>query len=395
MKIFIFAIIATILAFVQNSIMFSFGFKESAIFSFPLPFVGYFAAEIILFWTGAFVIRRFIKSRKEIPFVVWSLIVLGIAELMLPASLFSTYVKYAQRKSVLNNIELTGKSVEILAAEHKIGSRFALKYSLQFPKTGHYLTFPAYIESNDRSRIFGNYFVKIHPEYYDENFIFEPGKSYEFTVVFDLGLKQFDAANQNVCVQIYDEKGYFMAGRTLKVDVGDVLKNALASNPAPTAREPAVPADNFFDVAEKSIRLADLNIASPNIKTETPLEFAFAITNIGDKDIKLPGERFDSLAHIIYAWEALDESAKKTHAISGIVLFNKNLIVAGGPLILPKKDSLSPGDKILVQDKIKFGQTFQALGPGEYKLHVLLYNNYSTDRNIPVQDLTATFLIVP
>ena len=391
----IFAIIATVLAFVQNSIMFAFGFKEGAIFAFPLSFIGIFIAEIILIWAGAFFIRRFIKTKREALFIVYSLIILGIAELTLPVSYGSIYFKHVQRKSVLNRIELTGKSVEILASEHEIGSRFALKYSLQFPKAGHYLTFPAYIELNDKSQVFGHYFRKLHTEYYDERFMFEPSKSYDFMVVFDSGFKRFDMAQENANIQICDEKSYFMTCRTIKIEVGALLKDTVASNPAPAAHEPVVSVDNFWDIAEKSIRLADLKIASKQTKTESPLEFSFAITNRGNKNIKIPDERFSSLIQINYAWEAIDEAAKKTQVTPGIYRFGNSVSAGGTQFTFHKKDVISPGEKVLIQDKIDFVRAFRPLAPGEYKLHILLFNNYSTDSNIPVQELTASFLIVP
>ena len=36
-------------------------------------------------------------------------------------------------------------------------------------------------------RLFGDYLMKVHPEYYDENPVFEAGTFYSFTVVFDTG----------------------------------------------------------------------------------------------------------------------------------------------------------------------------------------------------------------
>jgi hypothetical protein len=46
-SLFIIVLTATVLAFIQNMVMFSFGLKELAIFSFPLSFTGIFLAEII------------------------------------------------------------------------------------------------------------------------------------------------------------------------------------------------------------------------------------------------------------------------------------------------------------------------------------------------------------
>ena len=268
----IIAIIVSILAFIQNAIMFFFGLKESAIFAFPLSFIGIFLAELFLIWSGFLVIRRFVQAWKGALFIAWSLVILCIAESVLPASLFSNYFKHEQRQRVLNMIQVTGKSVEVLASQNEVGSRFALKYSLQFPKTGHYLTFPADIESSTKSLVFAHYFLKIHPEYYEESFTFEPGRSYEFLVIFDSGSKIFDIGDK-ANIDICDGKDYFMACRVIKIDVGELLNKALASNPTPAGHDPAVPADNFWDVAEKSIRLADLKIISKQTKPRSPLSF--------------------------------------------------------------------------------------------------------------------------
>jgi len=125
------------------------------------------------------------------------------------------------------------------------------------------------------------------------------------------------------------------------------------------------------------------------------LEFSFAITNRGNKNIKIPDERFSSLIQINYAWEAIDEAAKKTQVTPGIYRFGNSVSAGGTQFTFHKKDVISPGEKVLIQDKIDFVRAFRPLAPGEYKLHILLFNNYSTDSNIPVQELTASFLIVP
>ena len=387
-------IVASILAFIQNSLMFSFGLKEQAIFGFPLPFIGIFLAELFLIWSGFFVIRRFVKAQRYAFLIAWSLIILCLAESVLPVSYFSNYFKHSQREGVLNMIQVTGKSVEVLASQNEVGSRFALTYRLQFPKTGHYLTFPSYIESTNKPRIYGNYFRKIHAEYYEESFTFEPGNSYEFTVVFDSGSKKFDSRDR-VNIDICDGKDYFMACRVIRIDIGDLLNKMLALNPTPETRDPYVPVDNFWDVAEKSIHLADLKIISTPTKPESPLEFAFAITNTGDKHIRIPDQHFQSLISINYAWEAVDEDAKKTQVGPHLLHFG-NYINAGGYIGILKKSALAPGEKVVIQDRIDFVRTWHiSLSPGKYKLHLRLFNNYSTDINNPIQDLIATFSVVP
>ncbi len=120
-------IIASILAFIQNSIMFSFGLKEQAIFAFPLSFIGIFLAELFLIWSGFLIIRRIVVAGKAALFIAWSLAILCIAESVLPASLFSSYFEHLQRKSILNMIHVTGKSIEVLSSQNEVGSRFATK----------------------------------------------------------------------------------------------------------------------------------------------------------------------------------------------------------------------------------------------------------------------------
>jgi hypothetical protein len=352
MILIILAIVATALILIQNLPMLALGFKELAILAFPLSFVGIFVAEIVLTWVGVIAVRRFFTVKRDLLFIAWMLFILGMAELLLPVSYFSNYVRHAQRRSVLNKIEVVGRSVEVLASDHEIGSRFGLAYSLKFPKSGHYLTFPAYIGSNNKPRVSGGYFRKVHPEYYEEEFAFEPDKPYEFIVVFDSGSEKFDFPKEKANIQICDGKDYFMTCRTIEIEVGDLLRAFLVSNPSPTAHEPSVPADNFWDIAEKSIRSVDLKISPTQIKTGQSVEFSFAITNIGEKDIAIPDEQFGSLIHINYGWEAISDEAKKTKVIPGIIHFGNSVAAGGAQFTNVRKSNLSPGEKVLVQDKV-------------------------------------------
>jgi hypothetical protein len=197
---FVIAIIATILAFVQNTVMFSLGMKEMAIFAFPLSFVGILLAEVVLIWAAYFFIRRFLRRCRALVLAGWAIVVLGAAEPLLPASYFTTLVQHAKRKRVLDQIEQTGASLEPLASDLS-SIRFALTYELKFPKTGHYLTFPAYL-GPEGNRIFGNYFTKLHPEYNDESYVFDAGKPYSFTVVFDTEGKRFDFSKEKANIDI-------------------------------------------------------------------------------------------------------------------------------------------------------------------------------------------------
>lgn len=379
--------------------MFAFGFKEMAILAFPVAFVGVFFVEIILIWLGRFfVMRRFLNvgiKKKAFLFLAWMVVVLGVAEFLLPISGFSAQIKNFQKKAVLNKIQLVEKSVEILASNHETGSRFALKYTLQFPRSDTYLTFPAYLEVNGDSetRVFGNYFLKANPEYYREDFIFEPEKLYEFIVVFDAGQTDFSKAKANI--DICDEKSYFMKCRIISIGLDDLLKDAIYNAPADFPVEPTGPVDEVLNKAEKtanSIRLADLKISSTEIKSGVPLEFSFAITNIGEKDIVIPGGNLGQYIGIFYRWQPISEGAKKTKTLSNIDFGPDFLVPVGFIYSFPEKNQLSPGEKALVEDKISPHFPFM---PGKYKLHILLLNNYSLDRSMPVQKLIEDFVVIP
>src|SRR5712691_4078673 len=98
---FIVAIISTAIVLVQNLIMFGFGLKEAAIFAFPLSFVGIPLAEIVSIWAGYFCIPLFVRSGKSLALAGWVIMVLGMAELVLPASYFATAVRQLGRGHVL------------------------------------------------------------------------------------------------------------------------------------------------------------------------------------------------------------------------------------------------------------------------------------------------------
>src|SRR5258708_40185081 len=111
------ALIATVLVFVQNMLMFAFGLKESAIFSFPLSFAGIFLTEVASLWAGYFCIRRFLHHKRILVLTGWALMVLVAAELVLPVSYFSTWVQHARQETALNRIDLVGASIEPLASD--------------------------------------------------------------------------------------------------------------------------------------------------------------------------------------------------------------------------------------------------------------------------------------
>src|SRR5258708_1196755 len=101
---FIITIISTAIVMVQNVIMFRFGLKEAAILAFPLSFVGIPLAEIISVWAGYFCIPSSSAPVEASPWPDGVIMVLGMAELVLPASYFATAVRQLGRGHVLRGI---------------------------------------------------------------------------------------------------------------------------------------------------------------------------------------------------------------------------------------------------------------------------------------------------
>jgi len=146
-------------------------------------------------------------------------------------------------------------------------------------------------------------------------------------VVFDSEGKRFDSSKEKANIDICDGKEYFMACRVIGVGLEGVPAD-LTSHPSPGRREPAVPADNVRDLTEKSIRLDGLKLRSDRTKAGVPVEFSYVITNVGDKDVAIPGNDFANVIGINYGWEAISESAKMTKVTPGIVRFG-NVVAAG------------------------------------------------------------------
>jgi hypothetical protein len=211
-------LLATVLAFIQNMIMFVFGMKEGAIFSSPLSFTWICLTEIGAIWLGYFYVNKFLRRGRIFVLAGWVVIVLGGAELVLPVSYFTSRVQHAMRENVLNQIELVGTSIESLKSDP---SGFSLTYTLRFPQTAPYLTFPAYLGPQN-NRLFGEYDTKLHPEYYHEDHVFEVGKPYSFTVAFDVDGRQFDFSKEKVNIDICDGKDYFMACRIIAIGINNL-----------------------------------------------------------------------------------------------------------------------------------------------------------------------------
>ena len=381
------AILATLLALIQNSIMFAGGMKESAIHSSPLFFTGIVLLEIALIWVAFFCVRKFVRQKRELALAGCALLILGVAEFTLPASLFTMLIQHAERKYVLNRIRHVGTSIEPLSSDDG-GTRFALTYTLMFPKTRPYLTYPATVGPED-NQVFGYYFHKLHPEYNDEKYVYEADKSYSFTVVFDTEGKAFDFSKEKANIDICDGNDYFMACRILRVGLEGVP--AALANPAPAGKlEPEVPADNIPDLTEKSIRLAGLVVSETN-KSGEPISLSYEITNTGKREIAIPGDQFGNVSSVNYGWEAVSESASKTKAIPGAWHYG-NAISAGALSFSIRKSTLAPGESVAIHD---VARPFQPLAPGEYRLHVFVFSRYATYPGKPEQDLIQALSVEP
>jgi hypothetical protein len=382
------AILATLLALIQNLIMFAGGVKESAIYSSPLFFTGIFFLEIALIWVAFLSVRKFVRQKRELALAGCAILILGVAELALPASFFTILIQHAERKYALNRIRHVGTSIEPLSSDDG-GTRFALTYTLMFPNTSPYLTYPATVGPED-NRVFGYYFHKMHPEYDDEKYVYEAGKPYSFTVVFDTEGKTFDFSKEKANIDVCDSNDYFMACRMLRVGLEGVP--AALANPAPADKlEPEVPADNIPDLTEKSIRLAGLVVSETN-KSGEPISLSYAITNTGKREIAIPGDQCGNIISVNYGWEAISESAKQTKAIPGAQHYG-NAISAGGALSFPiRKSSLAAGESTAIHD---VARPFQPLAPGEYRLHVFVFSRYAIYPGKPEQDLVQPFRVEP
>jgi hypothetical protein len=81
------AIVATIRALIQNSLMFAFGMKEMAIASSPVSFVGILFLEIASIGATYFFIGRFLRRNRELVLAGCTILIMGVTEFALqPAS---------------------------------------------------------------------------------------------------------------------------------------------------------------------------------------------------------------------------------------------------------------------------------------------------------------------
>ena len=382
------AIVATILAFIQNLVMFLFGMKEMAIAAFPLGFTWIFLLEIAAIWVAFFFVRRIARRNRELVMAGCAILILGAAEAALPASFFTKLIQHVGKEVVLQNIRQAGTSIEPLSSDEG-GIRFALTYTLKFPRTGHYLTYPAFL-GPEENNIPGNYFTKVHPEYHDEQYVFDAGKPYSFTVVFDTRGKPIDLSKAKANICICDGKDYFMVCRNIQIGL-DGLPAALTT-PAPPGRlEPAVPADNIRDMTEKSIRLSGLVVPKTN-KSGEPIAISYEITNTGEKGVPIAGDNLGNVIAVNFAWEAVSDGAKQTKVIPGTWHYGNAVTAGTASLGFIRKSSLAPGEKVAMHSEVK---PLEPLAPGEYELHVYLFSEYATYRDKPEQELVQAFTVEP
>ena len=223
-------LIGTVLALVQNLIVLTLGMKEGAIWYAPLGFGGVLLAECATLWAAYICTRRFMRSRQALILAGSTLAILVFGEIALPISTFKVLAQKARRERGLDRIQRGDTRIEIQPSAPG-RHRFALTYTLTFPKVGHYLTFPAYI-GPPGNRIFGDYDMKSHPEYHDEAFVFDARKPYSFTVVFETGDTQFDFSREPANIDVCDGKDAFMACRIIPIHL-DALRDAAGPGPTP------------------------------------------------------------------------------------------------------------------------------------------------------------------
>lgn len=381
------AIAATVLAFVQNSVMFALGMKELAIFSFPFSFAGIFLLELAGIWVSYFLLRNRNLRDKKLIYAGCAVLILAATELALPMSYLKVRIRNARREKVLNEIQVLSHSIEPLRSDQG-GIRFALTYTLKFPKTAGFLTYPAWL-GDINSEIFGNYFTKLNPEYFEDSYIFDAGRPYSFTVVFDTKGKKVDFSRNQANIDICDGRDYFMACRIIHLGIQEV-PSAFSSGAAPVRYEPEVPADNLEDISERSLRLEGLQLNSQAIAAGQSLPFSFAITNVGKQQIAIPGSNLASAIRVVYTWEPVSDGAKKTEAIT--IRIGNGFAAGGTQFYGIRKSSLAPGERLPISDRIA---PFKPLAPGDYRLHVYLFSNYATDQSRPEQELVEPFTVNP
>ena len=212
-----------VLALVQNLFVLTAGMKEGAIWSSPQSFVGVFVVEVIAMSAAYVVVRRLARRRQWIVLATLTVAILCVGEVVLPVSSFRVFAQRARREHTLAKIQLGATKVESLSSQPD-RRRVSLTYELSFPTAGHYLTFPAYIGPPE-SRVFGDYDTTRNPEYYAEEFVFEPAKPYSFVVVFDAPSSQLDPARDSANIDICDEKSAFMVCRIIKIDLAGLHRS--------------------------------------------------------------------------------------------------------------------------------------------------------------------------
>jgi hypothetical protein len=205
------AIVATLVAIVQNLVMLALGAKEGAIAYSPLTFVGPVLLETAFIWVGFFLVGYRRAHRRRL-LALWSLVVLAGAQVGLPISLFSTVFEQMRHRRLLRQIRVANVRVDTSLAGS--GPRaYIVTYTLVFPSNGRFQTLPAYI-GRPGLRTFGEYDTLSHPEYLRHGFGFSGGQHYTFVVRFAPDRSE-DLSKDPPTIDICDDPGPRMVCRAI------------------------------------------------------------------------------------------------------------------------------------------------------------------------------------
>lgn len=206
------AILGTVAAALQNILILGLAAKELDAGAAAIAFARPVAVEAALIWAGYLLVRRFVPSRRVLAFGAYVVGVLVLAEAVAPVGLGRFTLTRAAARRRLARIEVVQSAVRAPVANRP--SEIALDYALRFPTAGRYLTFPAFIGEGTR-RIFGDYDTTQHAAYFHDDYVFDAGKAYAFSVRFPTELAR--APDSSAKIQICDSKEYSMSCRLIAI----------------------------------------------------------------------------------------------------------------------------------------------------------------------------------
>jgi hypothetical protein len=73
------------------------------------------------------------------------------------------------------------------------------------------------------------------------------------------------------------------------------------------------------------------------------MEFSYVITNVGNKDVTIPGNHFANVIGVNYGWETISDSAKRTKVTPGIVRFGNAVAARGAKVTPPQRSPVASG----------------------------------------------------